>query len=798
MFGNVSVKSRPLRLAFLIEPNNEALRGAIEINSSLWGGNFNPVIPIYRRPPKHWREYPGQKNSVKDRVLGYIRAFDPDILVNCTSAELPTYIRDLQRLTIKIDEIWGKYPSAQHDGTPQYGVGIFELLNAIYKELFEVKRRFPSKVILPILPRTNNLFWMSVLGCLPTAIQAEVEKNYSEAIDIEKPEASASSLSSILKPNLLSPRQITRHGLKTEGNRGRFKDSFCLLMDAGNFADIVDYWNLRALGRSVLPIPKQFVETPEYLELVRDFIKSRYRVSPHNPSVTYGTSIVRGSSSTMAELEALANKLDLKSLIPDQPNAHTVSLQHWYPRIWDEWAMGKDGATPDTIVAATEEFPFQNTDGDVSFPIVRPEFIADHLSETPRFANEIYPKFYSQGGETLANVLPYDHGKEVLRAVGGLSIHADEFRIGRTGLIHFVRWGVDTRWKVPSAEKVFLAWLKDKGFEAKLSSCGRLAKELYAQLRGWTSVLTHEELLKLLEKMNRGGEEGKGMPLPEVKNRLGTISPEGDLYTALVERRVFQLGYKTQCVHCLRASWHDLKSFATQLVCPLCHKELDAISAVDSANHGIWHLKTAGAFSLSNYGEGSYTVLLLQRFFERDSSLQDTEIVSFSAKDSAGKEIEADYGLMWRDTVFGETYDGMLFAECKSYNQFEDRDFQRMRTLAKRFPGAILTFATLRKTLEPREIKQIRRIYDAGMKRWKTDRPLNPVLLLTGNELFSVTGPPYCWDGMAVPDWAKRPNGILRLCNSTQAIYLGVPHWDHTWQSQYEKKKARKAKRRGH
>ena len=85
-------------------------------------------------------------------------------------------------------------------------------------------------------------------------------------------------------------------------------------------------------------------------------------------------------------------------------------------------------------------------------------------------------------------------------------------------------------------------------------------------------------------------------------------------------------------------------------------------------------------------------------------------------------------GLMWQDTAFGETQDGTLFAECKSYNKFEKKDFDRMEEIAKQFPGAILAFCTLRKTLERTEIKQLKRLTKKGMKHWKTERPINPVL----------------------------------------------------------------------
>ena len=49
----------------------------------------------------------------------------------------------------------------------------------------------------------------------------------------------------------------------------------------------------------------------------------------------------------------------------------------------------------------------------------------------------------------------------------------------------------------------------------------------------------------------------------------------------------------------------------------------------------------------------------------------------------------------------------------------QKKDFERMAVIAKEFPGAILAFCTLRKSLQSSEIKQMQRLTKAGMKYWK-------------------------------------------------------------------------------
>ena len=52
--GTVDVKLRPIKIAFLVHPDDKnSLLKAIEINTLLWGGIYNPIIPTYEEKPQH-------------------------------------------------------------------------------------------------------------------------------------------------------------------------------------------------------------------------------------------------------------------------------------------------------------------------------------------------------------------------------------------------------------------------------------------------------------------------------------------------------------------------------------------------------------------------------------------------------------------------------------------------------------------------------------------------------------------------------------------------------------------------
>jgi hypothetical protein len=114
-----------------------------------------------------------------------------------------------------------------------------------------------------------------------------------------------------------------------------------------------------------------------------------------------------------------------------------------------------------------------------------------------------------------------------------------------------------------------------------------------------------------------------------------------------------------------------------------------------------------------------------------------------------------------------------------------------MRYLAKVFPGAVLVFSTLRKSLTPQEVASITRIAKTGRKYWKPERPVNPVLILTGTELLHHSRPPYCWEDKVQKKF-ERTWGLMSLSNVTQQIYLNLPSWHDEWRETLGKRKITK------
>jgi hypothetical protein len=186
MIGSIDIKTRPLKLGLMVDPNSGTqAREAIRLASTLWGGAYFPIIPLHKRIPATWREGPVPAPPAKKVILGYLDAFDPDALVQFGS-ELPGFINKTGLRVIKPQQVWEKLDDRLH--SPQYGLGIFEILREIFDENFKFKAKYPVRVTIPRLPSRLQLFWASLLGELPAEHDKIIQQYYAEPLEITRPD----------------------------------------------------------------------------------------------------------------------------------------------------------------------------------------------------------------------------------------------------------------------------------------------------------------------------------------------------------------------------------------------------------------------------------------------------------------------------------------------------------------------------------------------------------------------------------------------------------------------------------
>jgi hypothetical protein len=800
MIGSIGLKLRPIKLAFLVHPNdNSGLLQAIQINTFLWGGAYNPIIPCFKRTPPKWQDRLLKVPNSSEIVKGYLEAFDPDFVVPI--GECANHSFDIgHRPAISVSEI---LDSVESEGVTGYGVGLFELLDYLIEKELKFERRKPLLFNFPEVGATHRLFFASVFGALPPRLDELFWEHFAEDLNANKQPCSISNFHEFWIYGNRYLRRIS--SLFVTSRRLSWLKGNCIFyIDANNTLDIIDYWNLRSIGWSVVPVPRQAAGQDGLKKIVREFIDLNYFPHRFNSTIYHFTTILKGRAIPKEEFDEFVKSLEIPR--PENSDQPKFVLQNWYPRIWDEWARDKDDVECCDIEARTSLHDLTSQEGRVSIKALSPKFVLrDNFMGKPRFANEVDIRVYG-GNYLLAEVIP-EGGKDLLGAIGAWG-QSDRWRFSAKGLTFFSEFSDQSIYMaLPNAEDLFMAWLKAHGWESKISVPGRIANQMTKQFENEFGLhhLANEGLIKLL-----GGKMREGKPLnkdefwaemSKIANqkKMGAYGNPSAIIYSLTDIQMFRLGIEIQCPTCSMRSWFSIKDADYELQCPKCLENF-SIRAFDPHDL-VWAYRTFGPFSLPNQASGVYTVLLTLRFFKSNTLMHSaiTPILGFTAR-KGGKDIDADLGLFYKPSSLRKGRIDLIFAECKTYNEFEKKDVDRMSLLADQFPSAIIVFSTLRKSLTPKEERMLRTVANKGRRYFKAERPFNPVMVLTGTELFADWRPPKCWQdaGMAVPPSYNRlaRSELLRLCDATQQLYLGMEPWDDWLFKQYEKRREKIAKSR--
>ena len=782
--GSLSVRVRPLRIAFLVDPSDKAgLLSAIEANTFLWGAIGNPIIPIYKRTPSKFTSDLGSKLTPEKILSGYLEAFDPDLVIpigNCENQKFDVGHREI----LKVDDLLRDFGKTH---TSNFGVGFLEIFANLIHQEFKFKRTDNLKVLIPTIPNKYQTFLASVFGQLPAEVENIVKDVYGKNIEIESPDLTLKSFLGLLDPTYLFPRRITSWSLE----RHPRNDPILFICDANSPQDIIDYVNLRAAGYSVIPIPKQISKNPEVRKFVCEFVESNYQPYQNHPKIFIRPIFQKSRSISKEFVDNLYASLNI-TVNPDNGEPKLI-IRHWYPRLWDAWARTNVGEAVGRDYAYEVDLSISENEERLDLRSHDPKFkLFKGYSGNPRFANDFSFRFYSSV-EPMAEIFP-EGSRELSSAIGRTGYRS--WRFSKSGPVFLAKTEQDLIFlELPRAEPLMLEWLKDKGWKAELSTSGRMAKQLFKQLGGvWgISWLANKGVIELLRDL----EKEAGMLSRTLICRLDKIVSSEGLFIdsrrfleIMLKANAVNLGVKIQCPVCARHNWYDLNVLGYNLQCRFCLSDFDA--PIQSSDNLSWTYRAQGPFT-SKYAQGSFSVLFVLKFLLGRNSLDNgvTPLFSFTAK-KGDIDLESDLTCLYKAAGWEETETKIVHAECKSLNNFQQQDFKRMKVLAESFPGSILIFATLKESLTKSEISGIRAIVNLQRKKQFKRLEFSPVLILTGTELLSSDGAPYCWKNKTgiYQKFAKIRGSLSDLssvANVTQQLYLGLPDW-YEWAAAKRKK----------
>ncbi len=803
---SASLKLRPTRIGFLVEPNDTAsLRKIFQTCACLWGGVFNPIIPVCSTLPEAWQNHhPLPDPSPEDLASGYVKFFEPDVFVEAQQGlakSIGIAENELsfdQPRVLPLDAFFNVAQPGESD--VPFGTNIFYVYKDLYEREFKFVPRHERRVAIVEVDSDNALFIAANFGEFPTnGPLAALSQAYEDAFDPIKLVPNAENWVKVFKEGFDVPLRFTREGLKRDPDG--WSEPILLVVDPSSALDLIDLWNIRQFQPQVLGVTIAWLQ--EAREFVKEFVKLNFRPLPTNPhGVMIHTTLQFGRSISQDRAEAAAKQAGLTEL----PSG-SWHFKLWYEDIWEENRDDSRMRPRRARISAAEttlELPVSEESGrlDCRFRSLAPEFAPPYSNGAARWVNVLDFSSYGMHG-TLALTLPStlrDESRRGLR-IGEATI------ISREGFVLPQRFKDHQEYlRLLSGQQAVIDWLKAQGVAAEPSDPGRIADQILASVNGFwgTGLIAERETIILLDEMSKSVRryiDGKLEEFPDRsievqrwkdlvhRRRAKTMFGHSATLDAFIKAKVLRLGLVLECPNCRKKNWFGIENLREKVICERCLKLYEFPQGSLSFGRTPWHYRVIGPYSVPNYAEGAYATVLALNAFVRGLGSERADVtystgLHFRIGDA--NPFEVDFTFWYRRRwIFGLQEEPVLvFGEAKSFavESIKEDDVARMWKLAEKFPGAFLVFAVLKDTLSDAERAAIARLATWGRELLPDQRPRAPVIVLTGIELFSSWQIKKTWKDLGgqrarlIEPGSVHVDNLWTFAEMTQQIYLGLPH----------------------
>jgi hypothetical protein len=271
------------------------------------------------------------------------------------------------------------------------------------------------------------------------------------------------------------------------------------------------------------------------------------------------------------------------------------------------------------------------------------------------------------------------------------------------------------------------------------------------------------------------------------------------------KKNIIKLGVTSKCPQCQFENWHGLNTVDYSIICDRCLKTYDFPQADLRPRNENWEYRVVGPFSVPDYGKGSYASLLALRALKQFSSSHARMTFSTAMKlDFDGQKVEVDFIGWHAKEALGRDRDKdpqLVIGETKSKGKgdlVKQRDLDQLKIVGEKLPGSIIVVAVMRDEFTETEVKRLEKFVIWASRPDKFRHETNPVLLLTGRELFADHDVRGAWEKLggvykAHADFHSL-NGLYAFARSTRAIY--VPKALRVIEANQQKAFNRKSRRR--
>jgi hypothetical protein len=810
-----SVVLRPTRIGFLVRPSQQNLsqvREIIRTSTCLWGGIFNPIIPVCTALPAAWREKHFRAISGRGLAEAYIRFFEPDVFVE-TEAGLAKEagIADTkdsfsERVVSLKQFLRGEDKRRRSDFV--FGLSAIDIYEDLYQEEFKFASRKPRKVAVF---QDADPYCEAVFGDFPhTKRLRYLRKAYVDVCEPQVfPATPATCLKLIKDGHFFTP---LRAGLyKIDVNFENRDDPTIFVFDPTKTVDLIDFWNLRQFRSNVLPINIHWLG--QFADMARKVVTNNHRPLPGNKhGVMIDTTLEFGRSISKATKDAVT-AAHFKNL-----PAGSLSLKDWYDPIWrTDWRGG--GIQPRRAKLVADKVEIEEAVDErqptLRFPSPEPRFASKYsfANNRARWVNIIKFSDYIGSPSFALTFPPNFKGEEFPKLdFGEVSLAT------REGIVLFRQFKLrSASLRLLSQQNAVIEWLKSRGVDAKPSSSGRNAEQVLRSVRGarGASLLADEGTIRLLDKMAKTIQrepDGATAQYPdrtasiaEWKEVLGRRSKSSLFSRAKLDdftkNNVMRVGLSLSCPNCAKENWYSLSDVDYDVTCERCLNRFSFPQTGMKYNEGDWRYRVLGPFSVPEYADGAYATVLTLRLFSNTLNVSHTPTTFATGLDivHGTSKFEIDFaGWYSEGTKFWvDPSPVVVFGEAKSFGAdvFKERDVQRLKSIAEVIPGSYVVLSAMKKQLSDGEKSRIRKLAEWGRVPQKNGEPRAMVIVLTGTELFADHRLKRTWEetGGAHANMVKHPSthidDLWTLADVTQQLYLDLPAY---WKWRSERRRASK------
>ena len=742
-----SIRYRPVRIGFLVEDGRiDDLVMVAGLNTLLWGGIYNPVIPISCA-----------RLQFAEQLLDL---FSVDVLYTVSENEAVVAFKE-SHSSLR-DPIYGDHSFYQDWHTRVY-LNSYNIVNYYWER--ELKHKPDSGQSNCFLLRWDDgdplrsVFALQY-GFFPTEYdpRGDFERAFIEILRSKEVSLARDALLDPEFATKISPLALTRSELI--GQRHLLRGDGVYLGDENDFEDLLAFWNLRAAGRNLLFLPRRNLDrfqqlAAAHLQELDGRPNSRLTIedhlSLHHRSAT--DEEVAGIREGLPTQKPLVNRR-FEDIVWNGPNVKPVNFHF-------RWE--KAPASVDRIHGGYEV--------NIQLPEMRFLTEAERGLHEKQLVVEVSPHSdFSHPGHVLR--VPYIRKLNEFYS-RKIAVHPWELRVQRDGVAGIIQTGTDRLTLYPISHSVLVFRLLEfAGMKAEVSQPGLLATKIIEKLDGIEGGRVFK--IRGVRELMQDLEPAQSVPRSKAKYTIlsnGQFKKHEDLHIEarepgklttdhvfdfLLRHGFFRGGLELSCDDCNLRNWLSLREIDDEWKCEYCGGR--NLTALHLRNRGDWRFRKSGLFAKDNNQEGAIPVVLTLLVFLR--ILDMSEFVWTTALNLDPPGCETDFCVLnYRESGGIE----IAVGECKSGGgQIDQQDVNNLKKVREKLTSAGLecyvTFAKTADGFTPDEVALLTEVADQCI----------PMILLTNCEMEPYE--PYMEDESGLPE--KYPHSLGEMARNSMKRYL--------------------------